>query len=343
MAKTALVTGGTGYIAGEIIERLLARGWSVRATARDRAKAARRLEGRWPDAVDRLAIVAADLTADAGWAEANEGVDVVAHVASPFPMGVPKSDDELVIPAREGALRALRFAHAAGAERFVLTSSSAAIAYGHPKEKTRFTAADWTDVHAPEVTAYAKSKTIAEAGARGWVGENAPDMTFCSVNPVAVFGPVPDGAGEGDLSASIGLLRQLMTGKIPMMPRMGVGCVDVRDVAEMHVRAMEAPASEVHGERFVASDRFLWIEEIVAAMRERVGDDAAKFPSRVMPDFMVKLLAPAIPEMKLIRHDLNRVREVDGAPAAEKLGIDLIPARQSVGDTAESLIRLGLV
>ena len=215
MPKTILVTGGTGYIGGEVIDRLLARGHSVRTTVRSKSRSEAKLRGRWPGAGERLKVFEAELLSDAGWAEANAGCDAVAHVASPFPVGVPKDENDLIVPAREGTLRALRFAHEAGIGHFVQTSSSAAIAYGHPASKTTFDERDWTDVNAPGIQPYVKSKTVAERAARDWVAANAPGMAFCSINPVAVLGPV----ASDDFAASIEFVRRFLTGEIPADPQ----------------------------------------------------------------------------------------------------------------------------
>ena len=216
MADTVLVTGGTGYIGGEVIDQLLAAGKTVHTTVRNKAKSEARLRERWPDAGERLKVFQADLMSDDGWAEANAGCDAVAHVASPFPLGVPRDKDELVIPAREGTLRALKFAKEAGITRFVQTSSAAAIAYGQP-EKDHFDYTDWTNLTAG-VPPYIESKTVAERAARDWVALHAPDMIFCSVNPVAVFGPVEN----DDLSTSVEMVKQLIDGTIPTLPNMGI-------------------------------------------------------------------------------------------------------------------------
>ncbi|MGB7408737.1 MAG: NAD-dependent epimerase/dehydratase family protein [Pontixanthobacter sp.] len=338
MAMTVLVTGGTGFIGGEVIDQLLANGHTVHTTVRDKAKSETRLRNRWPDAGDRLKIFSADLMKDDGWAEANRGCDAVAHVASPFPMRVPKSDDELVVPAREGTLRALRFAKQTGVSRFVQTSSAAAIAYGQG-DKTHFDHTDWTDVTAPGVSAYTKSKTLAENAARDWVIEEAPDMTYCSINPVAVFGPVAD----DDLSTSVEIVKKLMDGSIPMIPNMGIGVADVRDVAKAHVAALEADADKVRGERFPASQSFLWMDEMAKVLKRRVPEHSAKVPGRAMPDLMVKALAPFMPEMKMIKGELGHVRDVDGSHTTRTLGFDYITAEQSLEDTARSLVKHGIV
>ena len=336
--QTILVTGGTGFIGGEVIDQLLDKGYTVHTTVRDLAKSEPRLRKRWPDAGDRLKLFQADLMDDAGWAAANAGCHAVIHVASPFPLSVPKDDDDLIVPAREGTVRALRFAKDAGAQRFIQTSSAAAIAYGQGS-KNHFDHTDWTDVTASNVSAYTKSKTLAENAARDWVIENAPDMVYCSINPVAVFGPV----ANDDLSTSVLIVKKLMDGSIPMLPDMGIGVVDVRDVARAHVAALEAPADQVKGERFPTAESFLWMRDMATTLKARVPEYCDKVPSRNMPDFVVKLLAPFVPEMKQIKGELGHVRDVDGSHTTRILGFEYISAEQSLEDTARSLIDQGIL
>lgn len=337
MAGTVLVTGGTGYIGGEVIDQLLARGWSVNTTVRSRAKSEPRLRSRWPEAGERLKVFEADLMDDAGWAEANAGCDAVAHVASPFPLGVPKDKDELVVPAREGTLRALRFAHAAGIDRFVQTSSAAAIAYGQPG-KDHFDYRDWTNLDAG-VPPYIESKTVAERAARDWVGANAPDMVYCSINPVAVFGPVVN----DDLSTSTEIVRQILDGSIPALPTVGISVTDVRDVARAHVMAIEGPASAIAGGRFPTATRFMWMEEMAGVLRNRAPELSRKVATRRMPDWIVKLLAPFVPAMKQVRSELGNVRDVSGKHTEEVLGFTFIDPEQTLEDTARSLVAQGIV
>ncbi len=337
MAGKVLVTGGTGYIGGEVIDQLLARGWTVHTTVRSAQKSEARLRTRWPGASERLKVFSADLLSDDGWAEANTGCDAVAHVASPFPLAVPKNADDLVVPAREGTLRALRFAKGAGVTRFVQTSSAAAIAYGHPGQ-THFDQSDWTNL-AANPPPYIQSKTVAERVARDWVKDNAADMVFCSVNPVAVFGPVYD----GDLSTSVEIVKKLVDGSIPLLPNMGICVVDVRDVAKAHVLALEAEADTVRDERFPASESFMWLSDMANLVRERAPDLARKVPTRRMPDMLVRLLAPFMAEMKQIKDELGHVRDVSGKHTEQVLGFTYIPAAQSLEDTVRSLAAKGIV
>ena len=331
MAGTVLVTGGTGYIGGEIIDQLLAKGYAVRTTVRDAARGEARLRERWPDAGERLQVFGANLLLDDGWAEACAGCEAILHVASPFPMKVPKSADELVIPAREGTLRVLEFGRDAGIGRFVQTSSAAAIAYGQPEE-THFDHTDWTDLTA-KPPPYIQSKTVAERAARDWVAVHAPDMIFCSINPVAVFGPVYD----DDLSTSVAMLKKIADGSMPLAPNMGICVADVRDVAAAHIRALEADAKTVRGERFPVSEKFLWIPEMAEIMRRRVPEHAAKVPTRAMPDWLVHILALFLPEMRQIRGELGNVRDVSGKHTEERLAFTFIPAEQTIEDTVRSL------
>lgn len=339
MPKTILVTGGSGYIAGEVIDGLLERGHSVHTTVRSKSKSEALLRGRWPNAGERLGIFEAELMSDAGWADANAGCDAVAHVASPLPVSVPRDENELIVPAREGTLRTLRFAHAAGIGHFVQTSSNAAISYGHPRSKTTFDEGDWTNVDAPGVQPYIKSKAIAERAARDWVAANAPGMAFCSVNPVLVLGPV----ASGDFSASVEVVRRMLTGGIPMIPNIGFSIVDVRDVATLHILAIEADPGTIRDERFAASAEFYWMADVARVLRANLGRDACKVPTRMMPDLLLRLMAVASRDIRQLAAEIHSKKELSGQHARDVLGWTTRPAEQTVVDTARSLIAQGIV
>ncbi|WP_296680065.1 NAD-dependent epimerase/dehydratase family protein [Novosphingobium sp.] len=339
MAGTVLVSGGSGYIAGETIRQLLANGWTVNTTVRNLSREPE-LRGQLGGSRQTLRFFAADLMNDAGWAEAAAGCNAVCHMASPFPAGVPKDENELIVPAREGALRALRFAHTAGIRRFVMTSSSAAVAYGHPPSKSHFDEADWTNVDAPGVQPYVKSKTIAEQAARDWVAANAPGMDYCAVCPVLVLGPVE----SGDFAASVEVVQRLLNGSVPAIPNVGFNVVDLRDIADLHVRALEAPAQLIHGARFIgAAQPFQHFGDVARVLRGSLGPQARKVPKRAMPDWGVRLLSVVMPAARQLIGELGRTRTISSAHAQQVLGWKPRPPEESIVDCARSLIAHGVV
>lgn len=336
MVGTVLVSGGSGYIAGFLIRQLVEAGWTVHTTIRNLAREA---EVRASLGVDnsKVRFFAANLTADAGWAEAMVGCSHVAHVASPLPENAPKNEDELIVPARDGALRALKAARAAGVKRFVMTSSMAAIAYGQETRKAVFTEADWTDVNSPDAYAYVKSKTIAERAARDWAASEGGDMEFCTVNPSLVLGPLQ----SGDFSTSLVAIKKLLEGSMPGMPNLGFGIVDVRDVADMHVRCLTAP--NMAGERFICSGPFLMLEDVAKILREGLGPQARKVPKLKLPNWLVRIAARFDPVISQVVGELGKRRESPATHAREVLGWVPRPAAESVLDTARDMIRLGIV
>jgi dihydroflavonol-4-reductase len=336
MARTVLVTGGSGYIAGFLIRQMLDAGWQVHTTIRNPAREAGLRPLLGGDS-ETLQFFVADLTGDAGWAEAMAGCSHVAHVASPFSTNAPRDENELIAPARDGVLRALRFARAAGVTRFVQTSSVAAIAYGHGNGQHRFTEADWTDVDGPGVYAYVKSKTIAERAARDWVATEGGPIEFVSVNPAAVLGPV----WSDDFSASIEVVRQLLGGLLPGCPDIGFGLVDVRDVADLHLRALTAPG--IAGERFIASGPFLKLIDVARILKARMPDQARKVPTRGLPDWLVRFAALFNPMIRQITGELGNVRDADAGHALTVLGWQTRPVEESIVDCAQSLIERGIV
>jgi dihydroflavonol-4-reductase len=337
---TVLVTGGTGFLGGWCIATLLDRGYDVRTTIRDLARegdvlAAVRNAGADPDG--RVDVLAADLAADAGWAEAVAGCRYVLHVASPFPPQQPKDPDELIAPARDGALRVLSAALDAGAERVVLTSSVAAVRGDRPvTESTPLTEADWTDGDDPSKSPYVRSKATAERAAWDHVQAAGATEQLSVINPGAILGP----ALSDDRSFSLQLIERLLGG-LPAMPRLGFSVVDVRDVAEMHLLAMTKPAAG--GERFIATDEFMWMEDVAAILRERLGTRGRKVPSRVAPNLLIKAMALFDPSVRSIVPDLGTKTVYSSAKARSELGWEPRAAADSIADTAESLFAHGIV
>jgi dihydroflavonol-4-reductase len=337
---TVLVTGGTGYLGGWCIATLLERGYAVRTTVRNLAREAdvrAAVTAAGADPGDRLEVVEADLTSDAGWPEAVAGCRYVLHVASPFPPKQPKDPDELIVPARDGALRVLSAALDAGAERVVMTSSVAAVRGSRPvTESTPLTEDDWTDGSDPSKSPYVRSKATAERAAWDHVDAAGARGRLAVINPGAIIGPVT----SDDRSFSLQLIERLFSGP-PVMPRLGFSVVDVRDVAEMHVLAMTDPAAG--GERFIATDEFLWMEDVAAILRDRLGERGSRIPTRVAPDLLIKVVAIFDSSAKSIVSDLGKKSVYSNEKARTKLGWQPRPAADSITETAESLFAHGVV
>jgi nucleoside-diphosphate-sugar epimerase len=338
--STVLVTGGSGFIGSYCILQLLQQGHEVRTTVRSLSRepeVREMLKTGGVEAGERLSFFAADLSADAGWAEAAAGCDYVLHVASPIPPGVPKDENELIVPAREGALRVLRAARDAGVKRVVLTSSFAAIGYGYDRSKTSFDETDWTRLDGDDVSAYTKSKAIAERAAWDFLAREGGSLELATVNPVGVLGPV---LGP-DYSASILLVKRLLDGAMPGTPKFCFGLVDVRDVADLHIRAMTDPAAR--GERFIATGGdFVMMHDIALVLRKRLGEAGRKAPARQLPNWLVRLVALRMPELKVLTPELGKVKNATSAKAKRLLGWSPRTPEDSIVDTAESLIRLGV-
>jgi nucleoside-diphosphate-sugar epimerase len=338
---TILVTGGTGFIASHTILQLLAENHRVRTTIRSLKREADvrgmlRQGGAVPS--ERLTFFEADLEKDAGWSEAVAGCDYVLHVASPFPPHVPKHENELIVPARDGALRVLKAAREAGVKRVVLTSSFAAIGYGHKPRAAPFNETDWTDPSGKDVTAYVKSKTLAEQAAWDFIAKEGGGLELSVVNPVVVFGPV---LGP-DYSTSVVLIQRLLSGTVPGSPNLSFGVVDVRDIADLHLRAMLQPAAK--GERFlgVAGD-FMLIGDIAKVLKRRMGDAGKKVPTRQLPNWLVRIAALRDPVVKQILPELGKLKNGSNEKAKRLLGWAPRSNEESIVATAESLLRLGLL
>lgn len=335
-----LVTGGSGFVGSYCILQLLAEGHSVRTTVRSLARendVRAMLKTGGADARDRLSFRAADLENDQGWAEAAAGCDYILHVASPIPVAVPKHEDELIVPAREGALRVLRAARNAGVKRVVLTSSFAAIGYGMRLQAAPYDESSWTDINGYGATPYIKSKTIAERAAWDFVAKEG-GTELAVVNPVAILGPVLG----ADYSPSVMIVQRMMDGTIPGCPRRWFGIVDVRDVADLHVRAMTNPAAR--GERFLCmAGDFMSMVEIAQVLKARMGAAGARVPTRQLPNWLVRLAALRDPALKQLVPELGRRRNGSNAKARKLLGWQPRSSEDAIVASAESLIRLGLL
>jgi nucleoside-diphosphate-sugar epimerase len=336
---TVLVTGGSGFVGSHVVLQLLQAGHTVRTTVRslDREPSVRvALAGAGVEPGERLTFFAADLERDAGWAEAVAGCDCVMHVASPLPVAAPKSEDEVIVPARDGTLRVLRAARDAGVRRVVFTSTCGAVYYGHPPQTAPFDETSWTNLDG-EMSAYVKSKAIAERAAWDFMAAEGGTLELAVVNPAGIFGPV---LGK-DYSSSIEVIARLLKG-MPGCPQLHFGIVDVRDVADLHLRAMTDPAAR--GERFIAvSGSALSMREIGRVLRSRLGAAAQKVPTRQLPNWLVRILALFDPGLRNLLPMLGKVRHASSAKAERLLGWKPRSREDAIAATGESLLRFGIV
>jgi len=336
---TVLVTGVSGFIAKHCAVELLNAGYGVRGTIRALSRSAQVKDtlARHAD-TSRLEFAETDLESDAGWDEALAGCASVLHVASPLPATQPKDEQVLIRPAVQGTLRVLRAAKAAGVGRLVQTSSTVAVQYGHPHDRTApFTEADWTVVDAPGLTPYAKSKTLAERAARDFVHKDGSGLHYSSVNPGFVLGPVLD----AEVGTSARVIQMFLRGKYPGTAQVSFPCVDVRDVARMHRLALEADVPS--GGRYLCVAECLWMIDMTRAIRSQLGKAARKVPSRELPNWVVKLVALFDPTARQILPELGREVQMDNTLTRDALQMKFIPATDAAAAMARSLIEMKAV
>ncbi|KAG9574253.1 hypothetical protein KCV01_g18305, partial [Aureobasidium melanogenum] len=333
MSDKVLVTGGTGYVARACIVALLEKGYNVRTTVRDRSK-----EHLVRDAVEagkpvgeRLEFVEADLLVDEGWDAAVNGCRYVLHVASPLGMA-NATEAQLIETARGGALRVIAAAIRSGVDRVVMTSAANASSPVSYEEEGITDETLWTDPDAPDLIPYRRSKTLAEKAAWDFMAAQGATTTLATVLPGAVFGPVL----SADNLNSVQVIGRLLRGEMPGLPRIGFEIVDVRDLAEIHVRAMLSPAAA--GERFLATGEFLWMEEIAETLREACGEKADKVPTYVIPDEQLREMAKVRPEIREIAIALGRKNRHSIEKAKNLLAWVPRPARETVADCGRSLL-----
>ncbi|NKX42994.1 NAD-dependent epimerase/dehydratase family protein [Roseicyclus persicicus] len=334
--STILVTGASGYIAKHIVLRLLQAGHHVRGSIRSPARGETlraTMAALVPEAMERLTLVPLDLTRDDGWAEAAAGADAILHTASPFPLSQPKDPQEVIRPAVDGARRAIRAAATAGVPRVVLTSSIAAVVEGPQPQGRRYDERDWSDPEAPTISPYSASKTLAERAAWDMVATEAPGVALTTINPGFVLGAPLD----GDTGTSLAVVERLLAGRDPMLPNFGFACVDVGDIAEMHLRALDTPASI--GQRIVGASDFLWYPEMAEILAAAFPD--RRIPTRRAPSLLIWALGHVDPAVAAIRSSLNLRRELDASRARDLLGITFRDPRESLVDTARWLAAQG--
>ncbi|MBT9471538.1 MAG: NAD-dependent epimerase/dehydratase family protein [Pseudomonadota bacterium] len=330
MVETVLVTGGTGFVGGWCIRELLERGYAVRTTLRSLSKepALRAAVGAEGPAGERLAVFIADLTSDEGWGAAMAGCDYVLHVASPLGGGV--DDEALIGPARDGTLRVLRAAVAAGVKRVVMTSAAATARPPRDSGKDSDESV-WADPADPQFDGYRRSKILAERAAWDFMASAGGVTTLTTVLPSAVFGPVLSKENLG----SVRIIQGIMQGRPARLPRLGFWVVDVRDLADIHIRAMTSP--DAAGQRFIAAGDYMWMEDMAKALRSALGPAAAKVPTRRMPDFAFRLASRFTPQLRFFTPELGRKMGLSSEKARRVLGFSPRPATTTVVECAQSL------
>lgn len=333
-----LVTGGTGFLGAHILVQLIRAGYDTRATIRNMNRKDDLLKMVEAGGVDPdgLTVFEADLESDTGWTNAAAGCDFVLHVASPFPSGSPDDENELIRPACEGTVRVLRASRDAGVKRVVMTSSFAAIGYGHPARSEAFTEDDWSNPKAADVFPYIRSKILAEQAAWRFIEEQGENLELSVINPTGIFGPV---LGP-DYSSSVDLIRAMLDGRMPFAPRVFFGVVDVRDVAALHLLAMSAP--EAAGERFIAvAGEPVSMIAVARMLRRHLGTSAAKAPRLQLPDPFVRLIAKFAPALREVTPQLGKYRRASNEKALKTLGWSPRIPEKTIHATAESLLALG--
>ena len=334
--ETVLVTGGTGFIGLHCLQQLLDRGYKVRTTIRSESRKQEVMEAmkKHSSNCENLEFFIADLLNDDGWKEAIEGSKYVLHVASPFFLGEPENEDVFIKPAVEGTLRVLTACADADVQKVVLTSSFAAVGYGHPREKEVYTEEDWSSVDG-EISPYAKSKTLAEKAAWEFVEnlEESKKFELTVINPVAVTGPML----TSDIGSSNDFLLKLISGSMPACPKIHMGYIDVRDVAKAHIFSMTE--EKTNGERIIVSENEMFFAEVGKTLNEA---GFKKSPTKEMPNFLVKIMSLFVGELKTLLSALNRKGDIDKTKAKSFFNWDYISTEQSVTETAQQLQDMGL-
>ena len=335
--KKVLVTGGSGFLGAQCILQLLEKGYSVRTTLRSLKRKEDLLDMLRTAGIrsfENLSFIEADLTKDFNWDEAVNNCDYVLHIASPIGLSIPKNENEMIRPAVDGTLRVLRAAKKAGVKRVVMTSNFGAVGYSHKDTTKIITEESWTDPNEKGLSAYNKSKVLAERAAWDFIQKEGSDLELSVINPMAIFGP----SLGPELSSGFELLKKMLDGSMKAIPNMTLGIVDVRDVADLHIRAMTNPAAR--GQRFLAlAGGIMTLPEIARLLKDKLGDAAKNVSVKKLPDWIVRIAAIFSPVAKNIVPQLGRYRNASNQKAATILGWAPGSNEEAILASAKSLLQ----
>lgn len=339
--ELVLVTGGTGFVGVECILQLLQKGYVVKTTLRTMSRKGEVLDMLKEGGItsfDDLEFIEANLTENKNWDAATAGCDYVLHVASPIGLSAPKHEDEMILPAVEGTLRVLKAARDAGVKRVVMTSNFGAVGYSHTDTSSLITEEDWTDPNEKGLSAYNKSKVMAERAAWNFMKREGGALELSVVNPVGIFGP----SLGPDLSSGFEMLKRVMDGTMKRIPNITLGLVDVRDVADLHIRAMASP--EAAGERFLAiAGNIMTLPEIAVFFKQQLGNKLPDISTQKIPDWVVRIVALFNPVAKNIAPMLSRYRAASNQKARKMLGWQPRSNEEALLATAHSLLKWGAI
>jgi nucleoside-diphosphate-sugar epimerase len=337
--STVLVTGGSGFVGVHCILQLLEKGYKVKTTLRSfnrKEEVIAMLKEGGISNFDNLSFHETNLTKDDNWDEAVKDCDFVLHVASPISLALPQHDDEVIKPAVEGTIRVLKAAKRAGVKRVVMTSNFGAVGYSHKDKHTQITEESWTDPNEKNLTAYLKSKVFAERAAWDFIKNEGGDLELAVINPVGIFGP---SLGK-DLSSGFELLKKVLEGSMKAIPKIPFGVVDVRDVADLHLRAMTNPNAK--GERFLAiAGGVMTLPQIAKFLKEQLGERASKVSTQTIPDWVMRLAALFNPVAKQVTSQLGKNKNANNEKAKRVLGWNPRPNEEAILAAAESLYKFG--
>ena len=340
--ETVLVTGGTGFVGMQIVLQLLQKGYHVKTTVRklkNKDKLINTLKSQGIKSFDNLSFIEAELTKDDNWEEAMKGCKYVLSVASPVFFEIPKDEKAAIRPAVEGILRVLKCAKNADVKRVVMTSSFGALGFSHTDKNTETTEADWTNPNLKGLSTYEKSKGLAERAAWDFIKTQGGDLEFVAINPVAILGP----SLGTHISESFNLLKHLLDGSMKVVPNIPLNIVDVRDVAELHIRAMTSP--KANGERFIATaDGQISMPEIAALLKNKMPDISKNISTKKVPNWVLNIASLFNSQAKTGAMFLKVNRNVSNAKAKQILDwIPIADNEQAIVASVESMIKFGII